>query len=35
MVIPTQLKMGFTNLENVQEIKKPELANGRANKLDP
>jgi hypothetical protein len=27
--------MGFANLEEVQEIKKPELSNGRANKLDP
>ncbi|KAF0108661.1 MAG: hypothetical protein FD146_547 [Anaerolineaceae bacterium] len=35
MVTPTQLKMGFANLEEIQEIKKPELSNGRANKLDP
>jgi len=30
-----QLKMGFTGLDEVQEVKKPELSNGRANKLDP
>lgn len=35
MAIPTQLNMGFTGLDEVQEIKKPELSNGRANKLDP
>jgi DNA modification methylase len=35
MAIPTQIKMGFTNMEEIQEIKKPELSNGRANKLDP
>jgi len=35
MTTPTQLKMGFTGLNEVQEIKKPELSNGRANKLDP
>jgi DNA modification methylase len=35
MATPTQLKMGFANLEEIQEIKKPELSNGRANKLSP
>ena len=35
MAAPTQLKMGFTNLGEIQETKKPELSNGRANKLDP
>ncbi len=35
MTTPTQLKMGFTGFDEVQEIKKPELSNGRANKLDP
>ena len=35
MTTPTQLKMGFTGLDKVQEIKKPEVSNGRANKLDP
>ena len=35
MTTPTQLKMGFTGLNEVQEIKKSELSNGRANKLDP
>jgi hypothetical protein len=35
MVTPTQLKMEFTNLEEIQETKKPELSNGRVNKLDP
>ena len=35
MATPTQLKMGFTNLEEIQETPKPELSNGRANKLDP
>ncbi len=35
MTTPTQLKMGFTGLDVVQEIKKSELSNGRANKLDP
>jgi len=33
MTIPTQLKMGFEGMEEVQEEKKPELSNGRANKL--
>jgi DNA modification methylase len=36
MAAPTQLTMGFTNLlEEIQETKKSELSNGRANKLDP
>jgi len=35
MVTPTQLKMGFAGMEEIQETKKPELSNGRANKLDP
>ena len=35
MATPTQLKMGFEGIEEVQEEKKPELSNGRANKLDP
>jgi len=35
MTTPTQLKMGFESIEEVQEAKKPELSNGRANKLDP
>ena len=34
MTTPTQLKMGFTGFAEVQEIKKPELSNGRGNKLD-
>jgi len=35
MTTHTQLKMGFESIEEVQEEKKPELSNGRANKLDP
>lgn len=35
MAIPTQLKMGFANEEDIQEVKRPEFSNGRANKLDP
>lgn len=35
MATPTQLKMGFTNLAEIQESKKPDLSNGRANKLAP
>jgi DNA modification methylase len=35
MTTPTQLKMGFEGMEEVQEEKKPELSNGRANKLNP
>src|SRR6266498_4603006 len=35
MATPTQMKMGFTNLVEIQESKKPDLSNGRANKLDP
>ncbi len=34
MTTPTQLKLGFTGMEEIQETKKPELSNGRANKLD-
>jgi DNA modification methylase len=30
----TQLKLGLTGIEKIQETKKPELTNGRANKLD-
>jgi DNA modification methylase len=35
MATPTQLKMGFAKLEEIRALKKPELSNGRANKLDP
>ncbi len=35
MATPTQLKMGFTNLEEIRETPKSELSNGRANKLNP
>lgn len=31
----TQLKLGFEDVEEIQKKKKPELSNGRANKLDP
>jgi DNA modification methylase len=31
---PNQLKLEFTLSEEIQETKKPELSNGRANKLD-
>jgi DNA modification methylase len=31
----TQLKLGFEDVEEIQGKKKPELSNGRANKLDP
>jgi hypothetical protein len=34
MTTPTQLKLGLTGTEEVQKTKKPELSNGRANKLD-
>ncbi len=34
MTTPTQLKLGLTGKEEIQETKKPELSNGRANKLD-
>src|SRR5512138_594932 len=34
MTAPTQLKLGLTGTEKVQETKKPEISNGRANKLD-
>jgi len=35
MAIPTQLKMGFGETEEILDEKKPELTNGRANKLGP
>ncbi len=35
MATPTQIKMGFSDAIEIQEVKKPELTNGRANKLDP
>lgn len=35
MATPTQIKMEFSEAIEVQEVKKPELTNGRANKLDP
>ncbi|SRR5258706_16211139 len=35
MTTPTQLNTGFENIEEVQEEKKPELSNGRVNKLGP
>src|SRR4030067_1463475 len=35
MTTPTQLKLGFQDSEENQAEKKPELSNGRANKLDP
>lgn len=35
MATPTQLKLGFKSIDEVQEEKKPELSNGRANKPDP
>lgn len=35
MTTSTQLKMGFIGSQEVQENKKTELSNGRANKLDP
>src|SRR3990172_3686034 len=34
-VVSGQLKMGFIESKEIQETKKPELSNGRANKLDP
>lgn len=34
VITPTQLNMGFDGVEDVQEAKKPELSNSRANKLD-
>jgi hypothetical protein len=34
-VASSQLRMGFIETEEIQETKKPELSNGRANKLDP
>ncbi len=34
MTTPTQLKLGLTGTEEIQETKKPDLSNGRANKLD-
>lgn len=35
MAFPTQLKMGFEGIEEIQEQTKPEISNGRANKLAP
>src|SRR3989304_5799715 len=35
MTTSTQLKLGFVGSKEIQEAKKPELSNGRANKLDP
>ncbi|MFZ5820696.1 MAG: DNA methyltransferase [Chloroflexota bacterium] len=35
MATPTQLKMGFLGIEDIWEEKKPDLSNGRANRLDP
>ncbi|HLA05879.1 MAG TPA: DNA methyltransferase [Anaerolineales bacterium] len=35
MTTPTQLKMEFGSIEEVQKEQKTELSNGRANKLDP
>jgi DNA modification methylase len=35
MTTPTQLKLGFISPERSQEIKKTEVSNGRANKLNP
>ncbi len=34
MTTPTQLKLGLTGTEEIQKTKKPELSNGRTNKLD-
>ncbi len=34
-VASNQLRMGFIETEEIQEAKKPELSNGRTNKLDP
>lgn len=34
-VAPNQLLLDFVQPEEIQETKKPELSNGRANKLDP
>lgn len=35
MTTPAQLKLGFEDTEDVKVDKKPQLSNGRANKLDP
>lgn len=35
MATPTQIKMEFPDTFEIQRTKKPELTNGRANKLDP
>src|SRR3972149_3222566 len=35
MASHTQLKMGFADSEEIQETRKSDLSNGRANKLDP
>src|SRR3990172_12639648 len=34
-VVSGQLRMEFIQSQEIQETKKPELSNGRANKLDP
>jgi DNA modification methylase len=34
-IAPNQLRMGFIQSQEIQEIQKPELSNGRANKLAP
>jgi len=34
-VVPAQIKMDFIETNEIQETKKPELTNSRANKLDP
>jgi len=35
MANPVQLNLGLSGMETIQEKKKPEIPNGRANKLDP
>ena len=35
MANPTQLKLGLAGIEELQENRKPEISNGRANKLEP
>lgn len=35
MASPTQLKLSFASSEEIEETRKRELSNGRANKLDP
>ena len=34
MANPVQLNLGLSGMETIQEKKKPEIPNGRANKLD-